>query len=346
MSFATVIATVVILPIVLALPSRNLDAQILRRQTSTVVPDPNDIPANWTFVGCFSDAAPASRTLLQAQSPDNPAMTPLLCTEFCSGTDFATPFNFAGTEFTSQCFCDFDIQGTATLLPNSSCNFPCGGDANLTCGGASVISVYQNLNANVGPIPANKAVVGNWTFDGCVTDVVGNNTRSLTIPIPIPAGVTVETCTETCEANGFSITGLEFGGECWCGDSFLVPNITAPVTDCSRACDADHTELCGAANRLTIYTLKPPVITTAVPTTVKPTTIVPTTVVPPTTVKPTTAVPTTVVPPTTVKPTTVAPTTVAPTSTAKPVTTAVPPTTAVPTTVKPTTVAPTATKAA
>lgn len=309
MSFATLIATVAILPVVLALPSGDFDAQLLTRQTSTAASDPNNIPANWTFVGCFSDAAPESRTLLTQLTPDNPAMTPLLCTEFCSGTDFATPFNFAGTEFTSQCFCDFNVQGTATLLPNSSCNFPCGGDANLTCGGSSVISIYQNHNANVGPIPANKPVVGNWTFGGCVTDVAGNTTtRSLTIPIPIPAGVTAESCTTTCQANGFNITGLEFGGECWCGNSFLVPNITAPVSDCSRVCDADHTELCGAANRLTIYTLEPPVVTTAVPTTVKPTTtVVPTTVVPPTTVKPTTtAAPTTTAVPTTV---TVAPTT-------------------------------------
>ncbi|KAF8185700.1 WSC domain-containing protein [Pholiota molesta] len=310
MSFALLIAAVAVLPAVFALPSANVDLQLNRRQ----IADPNNLPANWTLVGCFSDAAPASRTLLEAQSPDNAAMTPLLCTEFCSGSDFPTPFNFAGTEFTSQCFCDFNIQGTATKLADTACDFPCGGDANLTCGGASVISVYQNHNANVGPIPTNKATVGTWAFEGCITDAVGNNTRSLTIRLPISvAEVTIESCTAGCQSNGFSIAGLEFGQECWCGNSLLVPNVTAPLTDCSQACVADHTELCGAPFRLSLYS-NTAVVTTVVPTTVVPTTVVPTTVVP-TTVVPTTVVPTTVVP-TTVVPTTVAPTTVKPTTTA------------------------------
>jgi hypothetical protein len=65
--------------------------------------------------------------------------------------------------------CDFNIQGTATKLANASCDFPCGGDANLTCGGADAISVYQNHNANVGPLPTNKPNVGSFSFVGCVT---------------------------------------------------------------------------------------------------------------------------------------------------------------------------------
>ena len=64
--------------------------------------------------------------------------------------------------------CDFNIQGTATQVDDTLCNFPCGGDATLTCGGAGYVSVYQNTNDGVGPIPSNKDVPG-WTFDGCHT---------------------------------------------------------------------------------------------------------------------------------------------------------------------------------
>ncbi|KAF5313126.1 hypothetical protein D9619_002379 [Psilocybe cf. subviscida] len=298
------------------------------RQTAAAV-DPNGLPANWTFVGCFSDTAPASRTLQEA-TVVNTAMTPLLCTQFCSGTNFATPFNFAGTEFTEECFCDFNIQGTAVKLNDSACTFPCGGDGNQTCGDAGKISVYQNMNKNVGPIPTNKAnVTGGWTFTGCFTDAINGNGRTLLERFDIAAGVTIESCTAECNATGFTIAGLEFGEECWCGNSFLVANTTAPLTDCSRACEADHTELCGAASRLSVYTLKPPVVTTTAKptTTVAPTTTVPptTTATPTTTVKPTTTSvvsPTSVTPTTTPKPTTTAPTTtVAPTTTAKPTTT-------------------------
>jgi len=72
--------------------------------------------------------------------------------------------------------CDFNIQGTAVKLNDSACTFPCGGDNNLTCGDAGKISVYQNMNKNVGPIPTNKAnVTGGWTFTGCFTWVSSNS---------------------------------------------------------------------------------------------------------------------------------------------------------------------------
>ncbi|KDR71472.1 hypothetical protein GALMADRAFT_229455 [Galerina marginata CBS 339.88] len=206
----------------------------------------------WTFVGCSrSDNNPATRTL-QEHNIVNPGMTPLLCTQFCG--NFATPVNFAGTEYTEECYCDFNIQGTATKVDDSLCDMPCGGDNTLTCGGASLVSVFQNT-ASLAPVPENKAKVGAWTFEGCFSDVVGSNPRTLVERFTIQAGVTIESCTSQCAAAGFNISGLEFGQECWCGNSFALPasNIAVPLSDCSRACEADTTELCGAGNRLSVY---------------------------------------------------------------------------------------------
>ncbi|KDR72273.1 hypothetical protein GALMADRAFT_213303 [Galerina marginata CBS 339.88] len=228
--------------------------ELLKRQSAA---NPNAALPGWTLVGCFSDSNPAGRTL-QEHTITNPGMTPALCTAFCG--NFTTPLNFAGTEFTDECFCDFNIQGTATKVNDTLCTFPCGGDSTLTCGGAGLISVFQNSNHGVGPVPANKAKVGTWSFDGCFTafyrDAVGTHPRSLLERFTISAGVTIESCTTQCASAGFNISGLEFGEECWCGNSFALPiaNITAPLTDCSRACEADHTELCGAASRLSVYT--------------------------------------------------------------------------------------------
>ncbi|KAF8958260.1 hypothetical protein BDZ97DRAFT_1923855 [Flammula alnicola] len=123
-------------PAVFALPSSPV--QLSRRQNGT---NPNDALPGWTFsfssiafvyvhlpstfpfnhatlltasrslsptqpkltppsLSSSSEDNPASRTLLEANIA-NPATTPALCTAFCSGTDFPSPFNFAGTEFTS-----------------------------------------------------------------------------------------------------------------------------------------------------------------------------------------------------------------------------------------------------
>ncbi|KDR68895.1 hypothetical protein GALMADRAFT_77936, partial [Galerina marginata CBS 339.88] len=175
-------------------------------------------------------------------------MTPLLCTEFCG--NFSTPLNFAGTEYTQECCGSLFFK----IVDDARCNMPCGGDNTLTCGGASLISVFQNTVSEA-PVPANKANVGEWAFEGCFTDVVGSNPRTLLERFTISGGVTIESCTTQCAAAGFNISGLEFGQECWCGNVFALPvtNIAAPLSDCSRACEADTTELCGAANRLSVY---------------------------------------------------------------------------------------------
>ncbi|KDR86115.1 hypothetical protein GALMADRAFT_403030 [Galerina marginata CBS 339.88] len=209
----------------------------------------------WSFVGCFTDNVPSSRTLLQ-KTTVNPSMTPALCTSFCQGGTTGVPLtglNFAGVEFTSECYCDFNIEGTATKVNDTQCNFPCGGDSTFTCGGAGLVSVYQDLG-HAGVLPKNKAKVGNWSFEACHTDAINGHGRTLLERFDIAAGVTIESCTTQCGATGFSIAGLEFGRECWCGNSFLVANTTAPAGDCTQACNADHTELCGAASRLSVYT--------------------------------------------------------------------------------------------
>jgi len=222
--------------------------QIQRRQVD------NGPIAGWTFVGCFTDNSPASRTLHSSTTVDA-SMTPAVCTAFCQGdVENPTGFSFAGAEFTQECFCDFNIQGTATQVEDEDCDFPCGGDDTLTCGGAGLISIFTNG----GPVPENKATVGDWSFEGCHTDAVGENGRTLLERFDISGGVTIESCTAQCEATSFTIAGLEFGQECWCGTEFLVEDTATAVGDCSFACLADHSELCGAASRLSVYTLTPP----------------------------------------------------------------------------------------
>ncbi|KAF8167126.1 hypothetical protein B0H34DRAFT_669635 [Crassisporium funariophilum] len=218
-------------------------SQLERRQID------NGPLVGWTFVGCFTDIA-SSRTLL-ATSVVNGQMTPGFCTSFCQGDADGPPtgLNFAGTEFTEECFCDFSIQGTAVQVNDTECSFPCGGDATLTCGGAGRVSIFTNG----GTPPANKALVDTWAFEGCHTDAIDGNGRTLLERFDIADGVTIESCTAQCTATGFNITGLEFGQECWCGAEFLFPNTTAPLGDCSTACKADHTELCGASSRLSVY---------------------------------------------------------------------------------------------
>jgi len=282
MSLRSLTVLVPFLTSAFGLPSTS--SELVTRQSST---NPNAAPPGWSFVGCYTDNNAASRTLQQAVPLVNPNMTQAACISYCSHN--FPPSIFAGMEFSDECYCDLDIQGTATKVNDSQCNFPCGGDNTLTCGAANLVSIFQNINS-VFPIPQNIPKLGDWTFDGCFTDAVGSNPRTLAERFQVAGGVTIEGCTAECTKSGFSIAGLEFGLECWCGNSFSLPiaDITAPLSDCSKACQAEPTELCGAANRLAVYlsaSASTPTATPAAPTTttVKQTTTAPTTSAPPTT---------------------------------------------------------------
>ncbi|KAF8958265.1 hypothetical protein BDZ97DRAFT_2078687 [Flammula alnicola] len=260
-------------------------------------------------------------------------MTSALCTAFCSGINFPLPAKLCEHGVYFRVLLRLQRPRHRHLAPRRRLQLPCGGDDTLACGNAGAISVFQNLNEGMRPVPTNKAQMLRWghgrlmgvspfNFD---SDTIDGNGRTLLERFDVATGVTIESSMAQCEATGFNIIGLEFGQECWCGSSFLVANTTAPFTACSRACEADHTELRGASTMLSFYLNEPVVVSPPQPTTTV--VVVPTTTVvipPPTTVAP--QAPPTTVALTTVELTTVVPTTVVPTS--------IVPTTVVPTTVK------------
>lgn len=65
--------------------------------------------------------------------------------------------------------------------------------------------------------------------------------------------MTLEVCASFC--TGFTHWGVEYGGECYCGNSFLGGSAVAPDGDCYFACPAATFEICGAGNRLSAYVL-------------------------------------------------------------------------------------------
>lgn len=62
--------------------------------------------------------------------------------------------------------------------------------------------------------------------------------------------MTVETCASFCHRNRYF--GLEFGKECYCGDTQIAPPTSSP-SECSMACAGDANEKCGGPNRQNLY---------------------------------------------------------------------------------------------
>jgi hypothetical protein len=95
----------------------------------------------------------------------------------------------------------------------------------------------------------------NYTFYSCMTEGLGGRALSKLLASD---GMTVSACLAAAEAKGYSWAGLEYGRECWMGNSLNNSPVNATLpTECSMACKGDKGSICGNASRLSMYLRNP-----------------------------------------------------------------------------------------
>jgi hypothetical protein len=67
--------------------------------------------------------------------------------------------------------------------------------------------------------------------------------------------MSIESCLVTAEAMAFRYAGLEFGQECWLGNSLVdvSRNQKTRETECGMSCSGKREELCGGMQRATLW---------------------------------------------------------------------------------------------
>jgi hypothetical protein len=101
--------------------------------------------------------------------------------------------------------------------------------------------------------PADAGVFNGFTYQGCYTDksakralgfqaFVGSNSASL--------------CTAACQAAGYSVAGMEFGDECYCGSSISAGN-QGPLLEaaCTMSCSSNSSQICGGPSRISVFSI-------------------------------------------------------------------------------------------
>ncbi|KAF2691893.1 copper radical oxidase [Lentithecium fluviatile CBS 122367] len=190
-------------------------------------------------LGCYSDDVGA-RTLPVgvATTGGAQALTVALCTSACS----AGGYLYAGVEYSEECYCGNAIANGGSTQDASNCDMVCNGNSTEFCGGPSRLNLYTKREAPDG-----------WSALGCYTDSVAARTLESR---QFPAGdMTTESCLASCRSNGYTYAGTEYGGECYCGNSFLNGGGPAPdgSAGCNMACNGDPQETCGGPNRMNMY---------------------------------------------------------------------------------------------
>ncbi|KAI9449281.1 hypothetical protein BJY52DRAFT_1227867 [Lactarius psammicola] len=217
-------------------------------------------PPGWTSFLCLEDNRNIGLPLLTGAYYADPAnMTIENCVAFCDSRPVSYRFMAVTNGF--ECSCDNFFEHIFENV-GFSCNTPCRGNPSEVdgCGGLQddqpKASTYQRVNSTF-IIPAMVPSVGLWNGLGCYKSV------------RVEAGsTTVESCVAACQAQGFSLAGVEFGRECWCGsqlqhgstffgnnngiqhDNFR-PNPDAP--HCNMACQGNPNEICGGPALLDLY---------------------------------------------------------------------------------------------
>ncbi|KAJ9133425.1 hypothetical protein NKR23_g10721 [Pleurostoma richardsiae] len=194
--------------------------------------------SGYDFVSCWTESS--SGRALSGATTASDDMTLEACAGFCSS------WSYFGVEYGRECYCGSSVASDSAAAEVSECSFSCAGDASERCGAGLRLSLYHNTDkAN----PQAPAVISGYDAFACVTESAAG--RTLYEAATASDTMTLEACADFCE--GYTFFGAEYGRECYCGNELRDGSEIVGAAECGMVCAGDSSELCGAANRLTVY---------------------------------------------------------------------------------------------
>ncbi|KAL8968048.1 MAG: hypothetical protein Q9197_005087 [Variospora fuerteventurae] len=189
--------------------------------------------------GCYTEAS--SGRALSGKTYYDDAMTIAKCASACAG------FDLFGLEYYRECYCGNKLQAGSVTAPANECYHPCTGDKTEVCGGDNRLNLYTFGTRTTATPPASTS--RGYAFDGCFTEATQG--RALTGSVYYDNAMTVEKCSVVCK--GFTLFGVEYGRECYCGDTLQAGSEMVLESECNFPCPGNDAESCGAGNRLDVY---------------------------------------------------------------------------------------------
>lgn len=131
-----------------------------------------------------------------------------------------------------------------------------------TATGTATATGIATTTASASPTPS-FAGFGNFTYAGCYID----NTGGRRILPQFPDNATVDGCIAFCNSNGYTVAGMEYYTQCFCGKALQNGAVKASDdSQCNTACQGNTTQFCGGPDRMSIYTSSKNLTVIPVPT--------------------------------------------------------------------------------
>lgn len=214
----------------------------------------------YSLIGCYDELNYPVRVLNHQVPWDKVSVSSCVNACFNAGPYtglFGPHYLFAGVINGDQCWCDNVMNVKAVKVDQGRCNHLCENGPNEYCGGSREYQLYYRSDTGLNPVtlnPANPPSVGAgsgyYAFKGCWPD--NPHSRVLNGLSYSSEHMTPLYCAHICWAQRFIYSGVEYGRECWCGNTLNVGS-AAPVQECNQACEGDSTFACGAPNYIGIY---------------------------------------------------------------------------------------------
>ncbi|KAN0098799.1 WSC domain containing protein, partial [Hyaloscypha variabilis] len=117
---------------------------------------------------------------------------------------------------------------------------------------------FSTVVTAISPAPSrlnyrDDVAIPGYTYEGCYTEAT--NMRALSDLAYYNDLMTVEDCAAACSS--YTWFGVEYGRECYCGNTLNPGSVPAPALDCDFECPGNADETCGAGNRLNMYSSSP-----------------------------------------------------------------------------------------
>ncbi len=209
---------------------------------------------NYTFAGCHTESP--DHRVLSSDSLASNDMIPEKCAAFCKD------WPFFSVEFGRECYCGTSVARDSKPAPLRECNKSCAGNSSQICGDGNRLSLYHDP-AITGPIDPPKIINGSSGWLGCYTETgrSGGEGRTLSDASYTSANMTLSSCEKFCVKTGletqqntpFKYWGVEWGQECYCGDTIAKGATKVDDKECQQVCVGNKNEACGGSLFVSLY---------------------------------------------------------------------------------------------
>ena len=200
----------------------------------------------YTSIGCYQDTYAYGRQILALSQNVGGPLTLAYCAALASG------YQYFGVSNGHACYWGNEILSYSDLasgpVPADRCSVPCYGDHSENCGSDWTNAMYQ--------LTSSLQAASPWEAASSACTAEGTNGRALNGARITADDMTSAKCTAFCSSKGFAIAGVEYGTECYCGDSLVNgASLAKTSTRCDMPCPGDRGQNCGGPGSLKLFVL-------------------------------------------------------------------------------------------